>query len=221
MTFSRAFPTGATDLVSTFPATKVNTIDVNQSRGIDGTAGGTYAPSDPIIINGDGLQAAILAATIANFSGGLGVPCLALMPSSVVLTSDNNATDATGCSMVLDIGSYFMVGHLGVTFGAATDGFKFDFAESGGLVTSTPLRAAVAFNATDGDFVSVQYNATSLTGDLEWAGENGDTYSILTVFQFLVSTGGTLTLRASKATDANNDTTLLRSSGFLGFRKNI
>jgi hypothetical protein len=55
MTFSRAKPGGYTDDVDVLPAGELNTIDVNQSRAIDGTDGGLYTPT-LIRIAGDGIQ---------------------------------------------------------------------------------------------------------------------------------------------------------------------
>lgn len=52
MTFSRAKPAGWTDDIDTITATQINQIDTNQSRAVDGTAGGAYTPSPPINING-------------------------------------------------------------------------------------------------------------------------------------------------------------------------
>lgn len=52
MTFSRAKPTGWTDNVDTITATQINQIDLNQSRAIDGTAGGTYTPSGAVTLGG-------------------------------------------------------------------------------------------------------------------------------------------------------------------------
>jgi hypothetical protein len=45
MAFAKQFPNGLTPNVSTLPATKIAQIDINQSRAVDGTAGGTY-PAD-------------------------------------------------------------------------------------------------------------------------------------------------------------------------------
>lgn len=56
MTFSRAKPTGYTDDIDTLPADEINTIDINQSRALDGTAGGPYAPSSALVIDGQGIQ---------------------------------------------------------------------------------------------------------------------------------------------------------------------
>ncbi len=54
MTFARAKPGGYTDDVDLLPADEIDTIDVNQSRAVDGNAGGTYAPSAKIEFNGLG-----------------------------------------------------------------------------------------------------------------------------------------------------------------------
>jgi hypothetical protein len=60
MTFSRAKPSGWSDDISTITATEINTIDLNQSRAIDGTGGGTYTPSGALTFGGAG------GVTIAN-----------------------------------------------------------------------------------------------------------------------------------------------------------
>lgn len=52
MTFSRAKPTGWTDDIDTITASQINQIDTNQSRAVDGAAGGLYTPSPAIDIVG-------------------------------------------------------------------------------------------------------------------------------------------------------------------------
>lgn len=52
MSFSRAKSTGWTDNVDTITAAEMNQIDVNQSRALDGTAGGIYTPSAALDIRG-------------------------------------------------------------------------------------------------------------------------------------------------------------------------
>jgi hypothetical protein len=64
MTFSRAKPAGWTDDIDTITAAQVNQIDTNQSRALDGTAGGTYSPVPPLNING------LTATTIGVFTRG-------------------------------------------------------------------------------------------------------------------------------------------------------
>jgi hypothetical protein len=56
MTFPRAKPGGYTDDVDVLPASELNTIDVNQSRALDGTDGGLYTPSTEIQIAGAGIE---------------------------------------------------------------------------------------------------------------------------------------------------------------------
>jgi hypothetical protein len=51
MTFSRAKPAGWST-GERFTSTQANTIDLNQSRAVDGNAGGTYTPSAAINITG-------------------------------------------------------------------------------------------------------------------------------------------------------------------------
>lgn len=64
MTFSRAKPAGWTDDIDTITAAQINQIDTNQSRALDGTAGGTYSPVPPLNING------LTATTIGVFTRG-------------------------------------------------------------------------------------------------------------------------------------------------------
>lgn len=56
MTFARAKPGGATDDISVITANEFDTVDVNQSRALDGTAGGPYSPTSPIGIGNAGLR---------------------------------------------------------------------------------------------------------------------------------------------------------------------
>lgn len=55
MTFPRANPIGWA-LFEELTSAQMNTLDVNLSRAVDGYAGGTYAPSSPIVIQGDGMN---------------------------------------------------------------------------------------------------------------------------------------------------------------------
>lgn len=66
MTFSRLNATGWTDDVSTFTAAQANGIDINQSRAVDGNAGGAYLPSAAIQIGGSGLQLTTVAGAASN-----------------------------------------------------------------------------------------------------------------------------------------------------------
>lgn len=53
MAFSRVKPEGFVDDSDTITASEMNTIDINQSRAIDGLGGGTYLPLSPITIQGE------------------------------------------------------------------------------------------------------------------------------------------------------------------------
>lgn len=53
MTFVRVKPTGFVDDNDTITGHSIDTIDLNQSRAVDGLNGGTYNPDAPIIIQGD------------------------------------------------------------------------------------------------------------------------------------------------------------------------
>ena len=55
MSFTRAKPSGWTDDIDTITAAQINQIDVNQSRAVDGVAGGLSTPTPAIEIGGDGL----------------------------------------------------------------------------------------------------------------------------------------------------------------------
>jgi len=55
LTFSRIQPTGwATN--QKLLSTEMNQLDLDHSRALDGNAGGTFAPSSALVINGSGLQ---------------------------------------------------------------------------------------------------------------------------------------------------------------------
>lgn len=54
MTFSRAKSAGWSNDVDTITATEINAIDTNQSRAVDGFAGGIYTPTGSCYIQGTG-----------------------------------------------------------------------------------------------------------------------------------------------------------------------
>lgn len=86
MTFARVKPAGWTDDITTITAAELNGLDINQSRAIDGNAGGTYTPSGALAINGS-----------AGFSiGASNTTTLAAATSvtGVVTVSGNNAAVA-------------------------------------------------------------------------------------------------------------------------------
>lgn len=62
MTFARVKP-GSWATGEKLSSPQQNQLDLNVSRALDGYAGGTYTPSDPLIINGDGLQTSVAPAT--------------------------------------------------------------------------------------------------------------------------------------------------------------
>lgn len=53
MSFSRAKPAGWTASIDTITAAQINQIDINQSRALDGTNGGTYTLAAPLTLNDD------------------------------------------------------------------------------------------------------------------------------------------------------------------------
>lgn len=55
MTFSRVKPLGWGNL-DTLTSAEINQLDLNVSRAVDGTFGGEYLPSAPIVIAGEGLD---------------------------------------------------------------------------------------------------------------------------------------------------------------------
>lgn len=52
MTFARALPAGWADGVDPITAPQLNKIDVNISRALDGSAGGTYLPNGALVVDG-------------------------------------------------------------------------------------------------------------------------------------------------------------------------
>lgn len=62
MTFARVKP-GDWAFGERLTSAQENQLDINASRAVDGYAGGTYTPTDPIVINGDGLQTSVVPAT--------------------------------------------------------------------------------------------------------------------------------------------------------------
>lgn len=56
MTFTRAKPLGWVDDIDSIVQAQINQIDLNQSRSLDGNAGGRYTPSPELEIDGDGIR---------------------------------------------------------------------------------------------------------------------------------------------------------------------
>ncbi len=82
MSFARVKPSDwASGEVLT--STQMNQLDTNVSQAIDGTAGGTYAPTDPIIIGGDGISVtgALTGLNTATFGGTSMTSIKAAIPS--------------------------------------------------------------------------------------------------------------------------------------------
>ncbi len=101
MSFTRAKPAGWTDDVDTVTAAELNQIDTNQSRAIDGNAGGTYTPSGAIAINGSaGFSTG--ASNPVTINGTLAAAGAVTCTSTITLSGNNsgigfriyNATDA-------------------------------------------------------------------------------------------------------------------------------
>lgn len=88
MTFSRAKPTGWTDNVDTITAAQINQIDLNQSRAIDGNAGGTYIPSGALTLGGSA-GVTISASNTLTVAGALDVSGTETVTGQVVLSGNN------------------------------------------------------------------------------------------------------------------------------------
>lgn len=88
MTFSRAKPTGWTDNVDTITAAQINQIDLNQSRAIDGNAGGTYTPSGALTLGGSA-GVTIGASNTLTVAGALDVSGTETVTGQVVLSGNN------------------------------------------------------------------------------------------------------------------------------------
>lgn len=88
MTFSRAKPTGWTDNVDTITAAQINQIDLNQSRAIDGNAGGTYTPSGALTLGGSA-GVTITASNTLAVAGSLNVSGTETVTGQVVLSGNN------------------------------------------------------------------------------------------------------------------------------------
>lgn len=170
MTFARAKPLGYTDDVDVLPAAELNTIDLNQSRALDGNAGGSYAPSGAVIINGSGLQSNnILASTVnglLTLAGGLlissqrdlddgasGSPArMPLRFDSTTIPSDADVT-LRGPSSVADV--YF--GAVGSSFTASRN---WTLSETGAVLDELCL---IATDHNDATFNANVLTATGAT----------------------------------------------------------
>ena len=67
MTLQRAKPAGWAPN-ERLTSAQLNALDVNQSQAIDGSAGGTYSPTAPIVIGGAGINPTLKATTWPNFA---------------------------------------------------------------------------------------------------------------------------------------------------------
>lgn len=88
MTFSRAKPTGWSDNVDTITAAQINQVDLNQSRAIDGNAGGTYTPSAAITLAGNA-GITIGASNTLTVAGSMVVSGTETVTGQVVLSGNN------------------------------------------------------------------------------------------------------------------------------------
>lgn len=85
MTFTRALPAGWADGVDPITAPQLNQIDVNISRALDGSAGGTYSPQNALVIDG---TAGVNVSTsgVLNVVGTLIMPVVQTITGSLVFS---------------------------------------------------------------------------------------------------------------------------------------
>lgn len=104
MSFSRVNP-GGWGLFEVLTSSQMNQIDINQSRAVDGFAGGTYTPSDPINFGGAGVIINTIGGT-PTFTGDV------TFEGDVTIDSGHNLT--VGGSLIVDLGILVNGGSISV-----------------------------------------------------------------------------------------------------------
>ena len=85
MTFTRALPAGWADGVDPITAAQLNQIDVNISRALDGSAGGTYEPQNALVIDGSaGVN--VTTSGVLNIAGTLTMPVVQTVTGGLVFS---------------------------------------------------------------------------------------------------------------------------------------
>lgn len=104
MSFSRVNP-GGWGLFEVLTSSQMNQIDINQSRAVDGFAGGTYTPSDPIEFGGAGVIINTIGGT-PTFTGDV------TFEGDVTIDSGHNLT--VGGQLIVDLGILVNGGSISV-----------------------------------------------------------------------------------------------------------
>lgn len=159
-----------------------------------------------------------LTSTLATLTTALSVDGYLSMPiayqaADITLTDADLTTVASDLILSnLAIGKYLLVGGFPLR-DANTDGFKFDYALSGGLVVGNAEGVVLS---VDLDFTSFDATTTvrrsNLTTDIGVA--SSDDFYVLEFTAIDVTTGGTLTARFAKFQDVIADT-VLKKGAFL------
>lgn len=139
MSFTRANPSGWTTRTQ-ITTTQINALDINASRGIDGTAGGSYSPTSPIVIDGSGLDV-----------------------TSTLSAAQLDVTTTVGVGTHLTVGgNTSLTGTLGVT-GALTANSVSSLTMSGTGKVSLATRSVTRLLPLDGYFYDTQWYMSLFT----------------------------------------------------------
>jgi len=150
MAFSRVNPTGYTNDNSTITAAQANQLDINQSRAIDGTAGGTYTPTGQIIISGTegiryqctgaganirlGSRVITRQSTMSGITEGTGTWAM-----DIGMTWRNATESATGLFLPLDLPDGAVLNSVTARYIGAGGHVTNPLTDPGGLDLAMPL----------------------------------------------------------------------------------
>ena len=169
MTFSRANPVGYA-LGERLPSADANIIDLNQSRAVDGYAGGSYSPSTAITILGRGL---VVWGDGLGVYGALGVNCSAMFNAAYSATFAGGVNIAPTATCTIQDGA---------TFGA----------ENRADVTCTSYTRTVYINSTTPGVMSTHWIASFNATAAYWI-QDSDTISTLYLPLAIVPAAGAIT----------------------------
>lgn len=199
---------GATALTVTAGKATVNTVDAANVTPTSGDLTLGVVAGQEISLEVDG------GAGLEVDQAGIAIP-FAHQDADITLTDTDLTTVATDLSVFLTVGKWMIETRLHVD-PASTDGFRYDYATSGGLVIGN-AEGFVMGSSITASFVASVARRTNMTADTSLG--SSDEYVWLERTTLDVTTAGTLTVRAAKHADASTDTTLLEGSCLLAIRK--
>jgi hypothetical protein len=187
MSFSRVNP-GGWGLFEVLTSSQMNQIDINQSRAVDGFAGGTYTPSDPIEFGGAGVVINTIGGT-PTFTGDV------TFEGDVTIDSGHNLT--VGGSLIVDYGILVNGGSISVDATVLT-------AFNGPVIFGGGAEVAGG-DLTIDDGQSIDFEADGGGGGAKIIGYPliDCTVHVLTGNQFFIDSGAALTIDGSLNVNLN------------------